>query len=210
MRRPALPASSVLDGLEQLVDHSLLVVREDAGEARYRLLETVRQYALERLREAGEESSVRAAAPGLVRRAVRARRARTVRDAQQRRGWCGSSASTTTCALALGWSIEHNDASRALRLAAGLWKFWEVRGHATEGQRWLEAALALGRHRRRRRARSSATRRRQPGLAARRLRPRNGAARSQSDAAPADRRRARPGRLAAAPGGHHAQPRRCR
>jgi tetratricopeptide (TPR) repeat protein len=44
---------------------------------------------------------------------------------------------------ALNWCIEHKDAERALRLAAALWFFWYVRGHATEGRQLLAAVLAL-------------------------------------------------------------------
>jgi non-specific serine/threonine protein kinase len=44
---------------------------------------------------------------------------------------------------ALGWAVTGEDAARAQRLAGPLWGFWFVRGHWREGQRWLEAALAL-------------------------------------------------------------------
>jgi predicted ATPase len=56
-----LPAEAVLDALAQLVDKSLVLAETDAGgAARYRLLETVRQYALEQLAEVGEEAATRA------------------------------------------------------------------------------------------------------------------------------------------------------
>jgi non-specific serine/threonine protein kinase len=136
-----LRQSTVLDLLEQLVDHSLLVVREEGGEARYRLLETVRQYAFERLIEAGEESSVRArhlawhvelaerAAPDLFGADQPMWLERLARDHDNIRS-------------ALTYAIAHGHAASAMRLGAGIWKFWDVRGHATEGQKWLESALA--------------------------------------------------------------------
>src|SRR5262249_41952671 len=61
-RRGSLPAEAVLEALRRLVDHSLVVADREpsTGAARYRLLETVREYAAERLAEAGEEETVRA------------------------------------------------------------------------------------------------------------------------------------------------------
>src|SRR5262249_62429207 len=44
---------------------------------------------------------------------------------------------------ALEWFFQTNQASYALRLAAALWFFWDMRGHLREGQRWLEAALDM-------------------------------------------------------------------
>jgi DNA-binding CsgD family transcriptional regulator len=128
---------AVLDHLEQLVDQSLLTVREEGGEARYRLLDTIREYALERLREAGEEPAT------LARHAA----------------WYLGLAEHAAPHLAGGdqaeWlerlEREHDNLRTALgatpqdmlvRLAGALWKFWEVRGHAAEGLKWLETALA--------------------------------------------------------------------
>ncbi|MGH2616832.1 MAG: tetratricopeptide repeat protein, partial [Thermomicrobiales bacterium] len=45
---------------------------------------------------------------------------------------------------ALDWLVGQGDATRALRLGGALWRFWYVRGHLSEGRRWLESALALG------------------------------------------------------------------
>ena len=45
--------------------------------------------------------------------------------------------------LAIDWYLERRAAEPALRLAAAVWKFCEVRGHAGEGERWLSSALAL-------------------------------------------------------------------
>src|SRR3981189_2605414 len=44
---------------------------------------------------------------------------------------------------ALQWAVDTEDTALALRLAAALWFFWDMRGHLREGQQWLETALAL-------------------------------------------------------------------
>src|SRR6266542_244184 len=131
-----------LDHLERLADQSLLSVREEGGEARYRLLETVREYALERLQEAAEEDTraerhaewflelAEEAAPrlvGLEQTAWLERLAREHDNLQAALSWLAASA---------------DGAAALLRLAGALWKFWEVRGHGKLGRRWLEAALA--------------------------------------------------------------------
>jgi predicted ATPase/DNA-binding CsgD family transcriptional regulator len=132
---------SVLDGLAALVDHSL-VVRSSApsGSARYVMLETIREYALERLADAGEEEEIRRrhaayaltfaerAEPELTGSAQAAWLARLVDEEDNLRS-------------ALAWSLEREPAT-ALRLAAALWRFWFASGRFQEGSGWLERALA--------------------------------------------------------------------
>ena len=133
----------VLDRLSELVSKSLVLVEEDtAGEPRYRLLETVRQYGRERLREAGETADVRErhrgwylalaeqAAPELLGPGQRAWLERLETEHDNLRA-------------ALEWSLETREAEAALRLAGALWRFWDVRGHISEGRKWLADALAL-------------------------------------------------------------------
>jgi predicted ATPase len=134
----------VLDSLARLVDHSLVIVVEQDGATRYRLLEPVRQYALERLRESGEEAEVRAhhadwclelaeqAEPELLGTEQRVWMERLQRELPNLR-------------QAVGWYLDRADAEHAQRLAGALWKFCEVRGHAGEGERWLTGALVLER-----------------------------------------------------------------
>ena len=111
-----LDAANVLDCLAQLVDQSLVQVHEQGGVARYRLLDTVRQYALGRLRDIDEESTVRArhaawfvsfveqTEPDLLARDQLACLAKLERDHDNLRA-------------ALAWSIETRAAEMALRLA---------------------------------------------------------------------------------------------
>jgi predicted ATPase/DNA-binding XRE family transcriptional regulator len=149
-------AEEVADLVGALVDQSLAEVGDDrdgaaldppaidiAGGPRYRLLEPIRQFALERLAEAGEEEAIRRAharhyldlaeraAPGLRGPDQAARLALLRRDYDNLRA-------------ALRWSLDHGEAELALRLAAALGQFWWATGLLGEGDRWLTAALALG------------------------------------------------------------------
>ena len=131
----------MLDLLSRLVDKSLVLADGGAeGEARYRLLETVRQYAQERLAEAGEAAaSGSATATGSW--AWPSGPSRSCAGRTRWPGWSGWRPSTTTCAPALAWSVaqpEHVEAT--LRLVGALYRFWQVR-HIGEGLGWLTQAL---------------------------------------------------------------------
>jgi non-specific serine/threonine protein kinase len=92
-----IDASDVMELLTSLVDKSLVVTEEQAGATRYRMLETVRQYAQDRLRDTGEEERngealIWPASPRWPRRSSRGSK-----DRNSRRGSPGSQANTTTC-----------------------------------------------------------------------------------------------------------------
>lgn len=131
--------SQILDLLTRLVDKSLVVFEEQGEEARYRLLETVRQYAWERLVDSGEVDAVRrrhvdtfvrlaeASEPELEGPAQLARLRRLEVEHDNLRG-------------ALEWSIEHAPET-GVRLAGTLGTFWLDRGHFSEGRKWIGSAL---------------------------------------------------------------------
>ena len=139
-----LDVDDILDGVAALVDRSLVVMNAGEGEARYHLLETVRQYGRERLAEAGEEqtldrrhaehylSVVETAAPNLVGGANSMDLvARLARDHDNLR-----SASL--------WSVA--DASRAehaLRFAGALFWYWYAVGHFREARQLTDRALEM-------------------------------------------------------------------
>lgn len=138
-------ADDVLDGIEVLVRNSLI---QPAGttedESRYVMLETIRAYGSERIAadDDGEElrrwhtnyylSFAEEAARGFYGPASARWMDRLERELDNLRA-------------ALGWATDHGDADSGLRLAAALWHFWYVRGHATEGRAHLAALLALPR-----------------------------------------------------------------
>jgi predicted ATPase/class 3 adenylate cyclase len=135
-------AEAVVDVLSRLVDKSLLVAEMDAEEARYRQLETIREYARDRLIDAGEASDT-------LRRhrdwylAMVGRAAPAFFRGVESVPWIERlEREHDNLLAALQWSTdEPGEATAVLQLAAGLWRFWEIRGHLGEGRQWLETAL---------------------------------------------------------------------
>jgi predicted ATPase len=138
-------AAAVLEVLTRLVDRSLVVAEEDGeGHARFRMLETLRDYARERLAASGEADTLarrhlahytalaEAAAPELEGPAQRAWLARLEREHDN-------------CRAALRWALDHPTPAtveHGLRLADGLGWFWVLRGHVREAGAWLDRLLA--------------------------------------------------------------------
>jgi predicted ATPase len=132
------------DTLQSLLDKSLLRRAESAtGESRYWMLETIREYAIERLNALEERTE-------LHRR--HASHFMTLAEAEELwlRG-LDEAASVRRLRLelanfrvALGTAISRTDAETALRLAGALHPYWYLEGHFIEGRTWAERALALG------------------------------------------------------------------
>jgi predicted ATPase/DNA-binding SARP family transcriptional activator len=134
------PDPATLERLGALVDRSLVAV--DAAAGRFALLETIREYALERLAEGGEEAPARAAHAGWCLALAEAAHPELVgRD--QDRWYERLDAEHANLREALAWSLEHEH-ELALELAGALWRFWQQRGHLAEGREWLSRALATG------------------------------------------------------------------
>jgi predicted ATPase/class 3 adenylate cyclase len=133
-------ARDVLDLLGALVDKSL--VELDAGGARYRLLETVREYARERLQASGAQTYWRARHFAWCLALCETAEPHLTGASQQ--AWLDRlAAEHDNLRAGLAWSTaDAGDAAGALRLAAALWLFWYVRGHVSEGRASLDAALA--------------------------------------------------------------------
>jgi predicted ATPase/DNA-binding CsgD family transcriptional regulator len=133
----------VLDGVFSLVDKNLLrQVEQQDGGIRLAMLETIREYALERLQETNEGEAVRRAhARYYLSLAEEAEPELTT--AQQMRWLDLLETEHNNLRAALSWSLRSEDVKTALRLAGALWRFWYVRGHLSEGMRWLEQVLEL-------------------------------------------------------------------
>jgi predicted ATPase/DNA-binding SARP family transcriptional activator len=132
--------SRALDLLDDLVDASLVVAEDDGTTMRYRLLETVRQYAEERLQEAGEEGGARERhAAWSLSLAEEAEPHLT--GEEQTRWFRILERELDNLRVALAHLGAAGDVEHRLRLAIALSRFWYVRGHLSEGRRWLEQAL---------------------------------------------------------------------
>ncbi len=133
----------VFDHLTRLVDKSLISYASAGPRPGYRMLETVRRYAEERLQESGEAEAVRGR--HLDWCLTLAERAEPELQGPDQRTWLDRlEQEHDNLRSALGWAQASSSADGAMRLAGALWGFWYVRGYWTEGRRWLEAALAMG------------------------------------------------------------------
>jgi predicted ATPase/Tfp pilus assembly protein PilF len=133
----------LLNGLSSLVDKSLLRQTEGGdGEPRFSMLETIRDYATERLIESDEYEPLRRAHAQYF--LALAERAEPELTGQRQAEWLERlEAEHDNLRAALGWAREQNAAESALRLAGALWRFWYTRGYLSDGRRWLDQALAM-------------------------------------------------------------------
>ena len=129
-----------LDQLTLLIDKSLVVADDSRLGTRYRMLETVRQYGLEKLGESGEAEPVRARHRDHYTSTV------TLLDTLGRTDhqWRVEQAEIEIDNLraAFAWSCENADTALALELASSLQPLWLTRGRVQEGTAWFNAALA--------------------------------------------------------------------
>jgi predicted ATPase/DNA-binding CsgD family transcriptional regulator len=133
--------ATVVDVLARLVDHSLVQVVERAGETRYRLLETVRQYGLEKLAASGEAEAVQAAQTRYL--IALAERAQAGLAGPEQARWIERLDAERDDLRAV-LDRELADAPEtAGRLAGLLWPFWSRRGAYQEARIRLERAAAL-------------------------------------------------------------------
>ena len=130
----------VLDQLTLLVDKSLVVADDSGGRTRYRLLETVRQYALEKLGESGEADAVRTRHRDYYTAMAALLDAPAGRDYEQRLEQADIEIDNLRAAF--GWSRENSDIELALALASSLQPLWLARGRIREGLAWFDTALA--------------------------------------------------------------------
>ncbi len=130
----------VLDQLTLLVDKSLVVADDRGGRTRYRLLETVRQYALEKLGESSEADAVRSRQRDYYTALAAAVDVPAGSDYEQRLEQAETEIDNLRAAF--GWSRENSDIESALQLASSLQPLWLARGRTREGLAWFDAALA--------------------------------------------------------------------
>jgi predicted ATPase/DNA-binding CsgD family transcriptional regulator len=144
-----LPAADVLDLLSGLVDKSLVVVEPEAlGQTRYRLLNTIREYAGQQLASAGETAVTQARLRDYTLAVAEYNMA--VGMALIDGPWSARvdtfrryDAEWDNCVAVLGNCLAAGDAETGLRICTGLRPCWIVRGQFAEGVEWFESFLAL-------------------------------------------------------------------
>ena len=132
----------VLEGVQSLLEKSLLMQEEGPeGEPRFVMLETIHEYAREKLEDGREAEEIRRAhAEYFLNLAEEAEQ--QLKGRRQLEYLEQLEAEHDNFRAALAWALERGDTELAMRLGGALWWFWLVRGHLSEGQRWLEQALA--------------------------------------------------------------------
>jgi non-specific serine/threonine protein kinase len=142
-----LEAGEMLDLLIQLVGRSLAVFEDTERRSGYRLLETIRQYAQERLLESGETDQLRAAHLAYFR-ALAEQSEDALRGPTQREWLDRLDAESDNLEGALQWSLERPQRPERVeagaRLAGSVWWYWLMRDQLAYGRQWLETLLAAG------------------------------------------------------------------
>jgi predicted ATPase/class 3 adenylate cyclase len=131
-------AGGDLDELEELVDLSLLKAR-DGG--RFLMLETIREFAAERLAENGEEAALKRAHAEFVVELAEAAEPH-LRGSGQERWLRAIDDDYDNVRAALGWARDTGEREVAGRICAALGRYWRVRPLTAEGRAWIAASLA--------------------------------------------------------------------
>src|SRR5205823_3131810 len=127
--------------LDRLVDQSMVVAEPHPDGTRYHLLELMREYALERLADAGEADGVRRRHAEWCAELAAAHELYGGPDHAEmvHRLWTEEA----NLRAALDWSVDGGDPLLALRIASPIWWYWWTRGLMTEARAWLRRALEL-------------------------------------------------------------------
>ncbi|OBJ70938.1 hypothetical protein A5643_08500 [Mycobacterium sp. 1274756.6] len=130
---PEVARPQLVDELSLLVGKSLVLARDSGRGTRYRLLETVREYALEKLEDSGEADAVRSRHRDHYTELFAAPRSGAVGRWTER-----AEVEIDNVRAAFAWSRDHGDADAGSRLASSLQPLW-LRGRITEGLSWFDA-----------------------------------------------------------------------
>ena len=134
----------VVDGVDSLLNNSLLRTEPlSEGEPRFGMLETMREYALERLAERGDGEAVRRRHAGFYLRLAEEAEPALLGPEQLR--WARRLDSERgNLRAALSWAAESGEVEAGLRTAGALWRFWQMRAADVEGREHLDRLLAAG------------------------------------------------------------------
>jgi predicted ATPase len=135
-----LPLGGLRDALGFLVECSLLQLVEHEPERRFAMLETIREFAADRLASEGEDLRRRHAE---YFAALAERAEPELWGPEQVARYRELEREHDNARAALAWSIDRREADLALRLVAALWTLWFTHGYLAEGARWMDEALGL-------------------------------------------------------------------
>jgi predicted ATPase/DNA-binding SARP family transcriptional activator/DNA-binding CsgD family transcriptional regulator len=134
----------VLEGVSSLLDKNLLGQEQEAGgEPRFVMLETIHEYARERLEQSGEAEGIRRLHAEYFL-ALAERGESKLRGEEEAKWLERLEAEHDNMRSALSWALGGADVELGLRLVGALWLFWDARGHYEEGRKWCEGALEKG------------------------------------------------------------------
>ncbi len=132
----------VIDGISELVDQSLMRQLEVAGDPRFRMLVTIRDYALERLVSRGEDADLRVR--HLAAFVQLTERARPELQGPDQKRWIDRlEVEHDNIRAALEYAIATGRADDSARIVFAVWRFWQIRGYLHEGLAWAERVLAV-------------------------------------------------------------------
>ena len=134
--------SAAMDVLASLVDNSLVMRADSAdGGTRFRMLATIQEFAAERLDSLREADRIRRSHARHMCTLVETAEAELLSAGSP---WLDRlEEEHDNVRAALTWAIDTGDAETGLRIAAAMWRFWQVRNRIPEGSRWLDEVLSL-------------------------------------------------------------------
>ncbi|HEY5730842.1 MAG TPA: hypothetical protein VIS72_12375, partial [Anaerolineales bacterium] len=133
-------SDDVLNILEQLINKSLVISDDKDGTSRYRLLETIRQYANEKLVDSGESEALREKNLDFFLNLAETAEPHLIHHEQLE--WLAQlDADHENLRAALEHALGDESAKPSLRLCAALGMFWSIKGYSLEGTKWLATAL---------------------------------------------------------------------
>ena len=137
-----IKSENVLDLLTQLINKSLVNTKERHNQSRYHMLETIRQYAHDKLSCTGEIDSNRTRNLTYFITLVEEAEPE-LRGPNQVEWFQRLELEHPNMRAALGWALKRDSSEAALRLCVALALFWATRGYITEGRQWLQQALGM-------------------------------------------------------------------
>ncbi|MFN8593367.1 MAG: tetratricopeptide repeat protein [Thermomicrobiales bacterium] len=137
----AIDTCDVFDLLESLADKSLLRLRDDGDQLRFEMLQTIREFALERLAASPTAVSIQSCHAAYFRQLAEKHEPQLAATGQKQ-SLDQLERDQPNIRVALAWLRDTGQIADALRLGASLWRFWWLRGDVGEGRQQLESLIA--------------------------------------------------------------------